>query len=55
MGGLPFAKAYYYAFPVIVMGILLFVLSAFKTIAYIVTEDAALFTPKQTVCEGAAN
>ncbi|KUO75831.1 MAG: hypothetical protein APF77_09170 [Clostridia bacterium BRH_c25] len=45
LGGLPFTKAYYYALPIIVMGVLLVVLSAFKTIEYIVTKDEKLLMP----------
>lgn len=45
LGGLPFTKAYYYALPVIVMGVLLVALSAFKTIEYIVIKDEKLLTP----------
>ncbi len=47
LGGLPFTKAYYYALPVIVMGILLVVLSAFKTIEFIVIKDEKLLKPAE--------
>jgi TRAP-type C4-dicarboxylate transport system permease small subunit len=47
LGGLPFTKAYYYALPVIVMGILLVALSAFKTVEYIVLKDEKLLMPAQ--------
>ena len=47
LGGLPFTKAYYYALPIIVMGVMLVVLSAFKTVEYIVTKDEKLLMPVQ--------
>ncbi|SNS15894.1 TRAP-type C4-dicarboxylate transport system, small permease component [Anaerovirgula multivorans] len=45
LGGLPFSKAYYFALPIIVMGILLVALSAVKTVEYIVLKDDNLMMP----------
>lgn len=42
VGGLPFPKAYYFALPVLVMGILLVALSLFKFIGYLVTGDEGM-------------
>ena len=39
LGGLPFTRAYYYALPVVVMGILLALLSVVKIIDYIISRD----------------
>lgn len=53
LGGLPFTKAYYYALPIIVMGILLFILSAFRAVEYAVTGDDTIMTSKPV--EGGVN
>jgi TRAP-type C4-dicarboxylate transport system permease small subunit len=53
LGGLPFTKAYYYALPITVMGFLLVILSAIKTIEYIVLKDDKLMLP--TFSEGGVN
>jgi TRAP-type C4-dicarboxylate transport system permease small subunit len=45
VGGLPFSKAWYYALPVLIMGILLVVFSLFKTIGYIITREDRLVKP----------
>lgn len=42
LGGLTFTKAYYYALPMIVMGLLLIFMSAIKTIVYIATDDDSI-------------
>jgi TRAP-type C4-dicarboxylate transport system permease small subunit len=39
VGGLPFCKAYYYALPLIVAGILLLIMSAVRVFRYIVTGN----------------
>jgi TRAP-type C4-dicarboxylate transport system permease small subunit len=45
VGGLPFSKAWYYALPVIVMGVLLVMFAVFKTVAYIITKEERLVKP----------
>lgn len=45
VGGLPFSKAYYYALPVLVMSVLMLVLSIYKTIAYLITQDESICVP----------
>jgi TRAP-type C4-dicarboxylate transport system permease small subunit len=45
VGGLPFSKAWYYALPVAIMGILLVALAMFKTVGYIVTKDDGMVAP----------
>jgi TRAP-type C4-dicarboxylate transport system permease small subunit len=45
VGGLPFSKAWYYALPVLTMGILLVAFSLFKTIGYIITREDRLVKP----------
>lgn len=45
VGGLPFSKAWYYALPVLIMGILLVAFSLFKTIGYIITREDRLVKP----------
>jgi TRAP-type C4-dicarboxylate transport system permease small subunit len=45
VGGLPFSKAWYYALPILIMGILLVAFSLFKTIGYIVTGEDRLVKP----------
>ncbi len=45
VGGLPFSKAYYYALPVLVMGVLMLILCAYKTIAFLVTGDESVCAP----------
>jgi TRAP-type C4-dicarboxylate transport system permease small subunit len=45
VGGLPFSKAWYYALPVTIMGILLVLFSVFKTAAYIITREDRLVKP----------
>lgn len=47
VGGLPFCKAYYYALPVLVMGILMFVLCLYKTIAFLITGDESICVPEE--------
>lgn len=47
VGGLPFCKAYYYALPVLVMGILMLIMSVYKTIAFLVTWDESICSPKE--------
>lgn len=47
VGGLPFQKAYYYALPVLVMSIIMLILSAYKTIAYMITGNGKLVAPVQ--------
>jgi TRAP-type C4-dicarboxylate transport system permease small subunit len=45
VGGLPFSKAWYYALPVLIMGILLVAFSLFKTMGYIITREDRLVKP----------
>ncbi|MDR3249421.1 MAG: TRAP transporter small permease [Treponema sp.] len=45
VGGLPFSKAWYYALPVTVMGVLLVIFALYKTIAYIATGEDRLVKP----------
>ncbi len=45
VGGLPFNKSWYYALPILVMGILMVILSLFKTIGYIITGDDKMVAP----------
>lgn len=45
IGGLPFSKAYYYALPMIVMGVMLLTLSAFRLIEYLVLNDDKIMRP----------
>jgi len=47
VGGLPFCKAYYYALPVLVMGIIMFVLCLYKTIAFFITGDESICVPEE--------
>ena len=43
----PFCKAYYYALPVLVMSILMFVLCLYKTIAFLITGDESICVPEE--------
>lgn len=45
IGGLPFSKAYYYALPMVVMGLMLLFLSAFRLIEYLVLNDDKIMEP----------
>ena len=45
VGGLPFCKAYYYALPVLVMGIIMLIMSVYKTIAFVLTWDESVCVP----------
>ncbi|AOT69841.1 TRAP transporter small permease [Geosporobacter ferrireducens] len=45
LGGLSFSKAYYFALPIVVMGVLLVALSAVKTIEYLILKDDKLMMP----------
>lgn len=45
VGGLPFSKGYYYALPVLVMGIIMLIMSVYKSIAYIITGDESICVP----------
>ncbi len=45
VGGLPFSKAWYYALPILFMGIIMVILSAFKTIGYVITGDDKMIAP----------
>ena len=47
VGGLPFPKAYYYALPVLVMGVLMLIMSVYKTIAFVVTWDESVCVPAE--------
>ena len=47
VGGLPFCKAYYYALPVLVMGIIMLIMSVYKTIAFLVTGDESICVPEE--------
>ena len=47
VGGLPFCKAYYYALPVLVMGIIMLIMSVYKTIAFLVTWDESICVPEE--------
>ena len=38
----PFSKAYYYALPVMVMGVLLVILSVFRIVEYMITHDDSI-------------
>lgn len=51
--GLPFSRAYYLALPMMVMGILMVLLSGFRTIEYAVTRDGKLMnsTPEEGVIQ----
>jgi TRAP-type C4-dicarboxylate transport system permease small subunit len=53
LGGLFFPRAYYYALPIIAMGALLFVTSAFRTAEYAITGDDSIMT--STPAEGGVN
>ena len=39
VGGLPISKGYYYALPVLVMGVIMLVMSAYKAIAFVITGE----------------
>ena len=41
-GGLPFSRAYYFALPMIVMGVLFGVLWAYRTVEYVILRNDAL-------------
>ena len=45
VGGLPFSKGYYYALPVLVMGVIMLVMSLYKAIAFLVTGDESICVP----------
>lgn len=45
VGGLPFSKGYYYALPVFVMGVIMLVMSVYKTIAFFITGDESVCVP----------
>lgn len=45
LGGLPFSKAYYYALPVLCMGVITFVYAVYKTITYLITRDESVCVP----------
>lgn len=45
VGGLPFSKGYYYALPVLVMGIIMLIMSVYKSVAYIITGDESICVP----------
>lgn len=45
VGGLPFCKAYYYALPVLAMGIILVVYNVYKLIAYPILKDDLIVAP----------
>jgi TRAP-type C4-dicarboxylate transport system permease small subunit len=45
VGGLPFSKAWYYALPATVMGVLLVAFSLFKTVGYLLTRDDRMVAP----------
>lgn len=51
LGGLFFTRAYYYALPLIVMGCLLSIMSAFRTVEYAITSDDSIMTSKPIVGE----
>jgi len=53
LGGLFFPRAYYYALPIIAMGALLLVTSAFRTAEYAITGDDSIMT--STPAEGGVN
>ena len=53
LGGLFFSRAYYYALPIIVLGFLLSVMSAFRTLEYAITGDDSIMTSKPA--EGGVN
>ena len=45
VGGLPISKGYYYALPVLVMGVIMLVMSAYKAIAFVITGDESICVP----------
>lgn len=45
VGGLPFSKGYYYALPVLVMGVVMFIMSMYKAIAFLLTGDESICVP----------
>lgn len=45
VGGLPFSKGYYYALPVLVMGVVMLIMSVYKAIAYLITGDESICVP----------
>ena len=45
VGGLPISKGYYYALPVLVMGVIMLVMSAYKAIAVVITGDESICVP----------
>ena len=45
VGGLPFARAYYYALPVLVMSVIMLVLSGYKLIAFLLTGKEEICAP----------
>lgn len=45
VGGLPFSKGYYYALPVLVMGVVMLIMSVYKAAAYLLTGDESICVP----------
>ncbi len=47
LGGLPFSRAYYYALPIIVMGIILFILSIARLGGYMISDLKNVFRQRE--------